>query len=73
MPSLVENNIFPWATNLNMQQVKEILFTQRFVLANEALKLGIGRIVPKASLDDESIRLARVIARGDSYHMDDEK
>ena len=70
MPSLVENNIFPWAANLNMQQVKEILFTQRFVLANEALKLGIiSRIVPKASLDDELIRLAKVIARGDSYHL----
>ena len=70
MPSLVENNIFPWAANLNMQQVKEILFTQRFVLANEALKLGIvSRIVPKDTLDDELIRLAKVIGRGDSYHL----
>eukprot|EP00943_MAST-04B_sp_MAST-4B-sp1_P001364 g1364.t1 len=70
MPSLVENNIFPWAANLNIQQVKEIIFTQRFVLANEALKLGIiSRIVSTDKLDNELINLARVIARGDSHHL----
>ena len=39
MPGLVEANLFPWASALNLQKVKEILFTQRFVLAPEALLL----------------------------------
>ena len=40
MPGLVEANLFPWAAALNLQKIKEILFTQRFVLAPEALEVG---------------------------------
>jgi enoyl-CoA hydratase len=39
MPSLVEANLFPWAAGLQPQRIKHILFTQRFVLAPEALEV----------------------------------
>ena len=70
MPSLVEANLFPWVTNLQAQRVKEILFTQRFVLAPEAKSLGIcTRVVPTSMLDDECMKLAHLIARSDGYHL----
>mmetsp|Transcript_15805 Transcript_15805/g.20762 ORF Transcript_15805/g.20762 Transcript_15805/m.20762 type:complete len:264 (-) Transcript_15805:1613-2404(-) len=70
MPSLVEANLFPWAAGLQPQVLKSILLTQRFVLAPEALRLGIvNRIVPVNDLDDETLRLARLVAKGDSFHL----
>ena len=39
MPSLVEANLFPWAASLQAQKIKEILLTQRFVLAPEAVEV----------------------------------
>jgi enoyl-CoA hydratase len=70
MPSLVEANLFPWAVHLQAQKIKEILFTQRFVLAPEALALGIvNRVVPAAALDGECMALCQLIAKGDGYHL----
>ena len=52
------------------QQIKEILFTQRFVLAPEAQRLGIvNRVVPLQDLMPEALKLARVMALGDGYHL----
>ena len=70
MPSLVEANLFPWAAHLQAQKIKEILFTQRFVLAPEALELGIvNRVVPPSVLDEECMALCQLIAKGDGYHL----
>jgi len=41
MPSLLEVNLFPWAAGLQVHKIKEIMLTQRFVLAPEALEVFI--------------------------------
>ena len=70
MPSLVEANLFPWAANLQVQKVKEILFTQRFILANEAKELGIvSRVVKAENLDEECMKIAELISRSDAYYL----
>eukprot|EP00040_Diaphanoeca_grandis_P026504 m.148589 g.148589 ORF g.148589 m.148589 type:complete len:295 (-) comp30608_c0_seq2:61-945(-) len=71
MPSLVEANLFPWAASgAGAQKIKEIMFTQRFVLANEAMNLGIvNRVVPANDLDSECLKLAALIGNGDAYHV----
>jgi enoyl-CoA hydratase/carnithine racemase len=70
MPSLIEYNSLPWETGLSVKRSKEILFLQRFVLAEEAASLGIvNRVVPAASLDTELLRLAHQMARTDPMHL----
>ena len=70
MPSLVEANLFPWVTNLQIQKIKEILFTQRFVLAKECQDLGIiNRIVKANELDEECMKLCHLISKSDAYHL----
>lgn len=70
MPSLVEANLFPWVAHLQTMAVKHLLFCQRFATAQEAVRLGAAlRIVPAAQLDEECLRLCRLIARGDSFHL----
>ena len=70
MPSLVEANLFPWVANLHIQKVKEILFTQRFILAPEAKQMGIvNRVVPAEKLDEELMTLAKLISRSDQFYL----
>lgn len=46
------------------------MFTQRFVLAPEALELGIvNRVVQADVLREECLRIAELIGRGDSHHL----
>jgi 1,4-dihydroxy-2-naphthoyl-CoA synthase len=37
----VEYTTLPWDLNLNARKAKEIFFAQRFVLAEEALQIGL--------------------------------
>ena len=70
MPSLVEANLFPWVAGLDAMAIKHLLFSQRFATAEEAVRLGVAlRSVPASELDTECLRLCRLIARGDSFHL----
>jgi hypothetical protein len=40
-PTPVEYTTLPWDLNLNARKAKEIFFAQRFVLAEEALQIGL--------------------------------
>jgi len=60
----------PWDVALNTRKAKELIFTQRFILAEEAEELGmVNRVVPTASLDEELMKMARVIAKADPFHL----
>lgn len=49
---------------LGARKAKELLFTGRFISAEEAEKLGmVNRVVPRESLDEEVLSLAREIAQ----------
>ena len=62
--------LLPRRRTVQVSQIKEILFTQRFVLAPEAQRLGIvNRVTPLQDLMPEALKLARVMALGDSYHL----
>ena len=70
MPSLVEFTTLPWDLHLNARKAKEIFFAQRFVLAEEAVQIGlVNKVVPKEKLDAEVDDLAKIIARGDPFHL----
>jgi enoyl-CoA hydratase/carnithine racemase len=64
-------NSLPFETGLSLKRAKEILFLQRFVLAEEARELGIiNRVVsPPEELDRELLELARQIASADPFHL----
>jgi enoyl-CoA hydratase len=73
MPSLVEYSSLPWDLALNTRRAKEIMFLQRFILANEALELGlVNRVIksePAELLDQELLRMANQIAKADPFHL----
>lgn len=73
MPSLVEYSALPWDLALNTRRAKEIMFLQRFILAPEALELGlVNRVVssnPPDLLDQELIRMAKQVCKADSFHL----
>ncbi|KAJ3332935.1 hypothetical protein HDU93_008871 [Gonapodya sp. JEL0774] len=70
MPSLVEFTSLPHDLQLNVRKCKEIFFTQRFILADEAEELGIvNRVVPTGREDEEALALARVIAKSDPFQL----
>jgi len=70
MPSLTQFPSVTWDLALNPRKAKEIYMMQRFVLADEAEELGlVQRVVPKAKLDEECVRLARVLGKSDAFHL----
>ncbi|KXS14704.1 ClpP/crotonase [Gonapodya prolifera JEL478] len=70
MPSLVEFTSLPWDLNLNIRKTKELLYSQRFILADEAEELGIvNRIVPRGKEDEEALGLARIIVKTDPFQL----
>ncbi|TPX30772.1 hypothetical protein SmJEL517_g05743 [Synchytrium microbalum] len=70
MPSLVEVTTLPWDLALNARRAKEIMFAQRFILAQEALELGlVNRVFPASKLRDEVVAYAKVVAKADGFHL----
>ena len=72
MPGLVEFNHLPWDMALRVRHAKEILMTQRFVLASEAKELGLVNMVVSGEpgcLEAEVQRMARCIARSDPFYL----
>ena len=72
MPGLIEFNHLPWDLALHVRRAKEILMTQRFVLAVEAKELGLVNMVvsgQKGCLEAEVQRLAQCIARSDPFYL----
>ena len=70
MPTLAEYTTLPFDAGLAVRRAKEIMMTQRFVLADEALQLGIyNRVVAPDALDSELTLLAEIIAKSDSFHL----
>lgn len=70
MPSLVEYNTLPFDLHLNVRKAKEIMMMQRFVLAGEALELGlVNHVVAADQLDAELMRMATIIAKADPFHL----
>lgn len=68
MPSLVEATFLPW--DVPPRRAKEIMMMQRFVLAPEAVELGVAhRVVPRDRLHDELRATARHLATVDSFHL----
>ncbi|KAI9006853.1 ClpP/crotonase-like domain-containing protein [Hyaloraphidium curvatum] len=69
-PSLVEFTSLPWDLHLNARKAKEIFFSQRIVLAEEAFQIGlVNKVVPKERLDEEAFHMAKIIARSDPFHL----
>lgn len=52
MPSLVEYTTLPWDLHLNARKAKEIFFSQRFVLAEEAFQIGLVNKVRPTTLSE---------------------
>lgn len=53
--------VHPWV--MGMRLAKELLFTGRRLPAVEALQIGmINKVVPRAALEDETLRLANTVA-----------
>lgn len=70
IPGLVEMNSLPYDLALNSRKAKELLFNRRYVLAEEAEELGmVNRVVKKEDLDEELIKMAKVIAKADPFHL----
>jgi enoyl-CoA hydratase len=58
----------PW--DLGPRKAKEYLFTGEFISAAEAEKLGlVNRVVPRASLEEETMKLAQQIAERDPFAL----
>lgn len=70
MPGLLEMNSLLFDVGFSAKRAKELLMTQRFVLAPEALDLGlVNRVVASGELDEALLQLARVVARGDPFQL----
>ncbi|HET9722420.1 MAG TPA: enoyl-CoA hydratase-related protein [Actinomycetota bacterium] len=63
----VVSMFLPWV--IGVRAAKELLYTGRDrVSADEALRIGmVNRVVPRDRLDDETLELAREIARNEPY------
>jgi enoyl-CoA hydratase len=58
----------PW--DLHIRKAKEVLFESRFVDAQEALELGfVNRVIPRASLMDETMDYAVRVAENDPFQL----
>ena len=58
----------PW--DLGPRKAKEYLFTGEFISAAEAEKLGlVNRVVPRARLEEETMKLAQQIAERDPFAL----
>ena len=58
----------PW--DLGPRKAKEYLFTGEFISAAEAEKLGlVNRVVPRAKLEEETMKLAQQIAERDPFAL----
>lgn len=72
LPSIANGQFsaLPWDLALNARKAKEIIALQRYVLAEEAEELGlVNRVVPRVDLDAELVRMAKVIAKADPFHL----
>jgi enoyl-CoA hydratase len=68
LPSLLQYFSIPW--DLTPRKAKEILFQSRFIDADEAARLGfVNIVVPRASLEAETIALAERIAESDRFTL----
>jgi enoyl-CoA hydratase len=68
LPSLLQYFSIPW--DLTPRKAKEILFQSRFIDAGEAARLGfVNIVVPRASLEAETIALAERIAESDRFTL----
>lgn len=64
----VEMLVHPWV--MGTRQAKEFLFTGRRLPAQEALQWGmVNRVVPRASLEEETMALARHIAKAPPFAL----
>jgi enoyl-CoA hydratase len=64
LPALLQYFSIPW--DVPVRKAKEILFQSRFVTAQEAERLGfVNIVVPRESLEDETMALAGRIAESD--------
>jgi enoyl-CoA hydratase len=64
----VEYFAHPW--ELGPRKAKEMLFTSDWLTAEEARQLGmVNRVVPRASLLDETLAVARKIAQKPSFGL----
>jgi len=66
LPGFIEYFSVPW--DLGARKTKELLFQSRFLTATEAMELGfVNRVVPRAELEAEALRLAERFAEGDPF------
>lgn len=64
----VEMLVHPWV--MGTRQAKEFLYTGRRVPAEEALHWGmVNRVVPRANLEDETLKLAQHIAKAPPFAL----
>ncbi|TPX30582.1 hypothetical protein SmJEL517_g05886 [Synchytrium microbalum] len=71
MPTMLQYCSLPYDLGLNIRKAKEIMFTQRFMLAEELEQLGIvNRVVPLDKLMSEATALASLICdRCDPFQL----
>ncbi len=68
LPSLTQYFSAPW--DIGIRKAKEILFQSRFIEAPEAFKLGlVNLVVPRAELENETLKLANQIAETDAFTL----
>jgi enoyl-CoA hydratase len=68
LPSLTQYFSAPW--DIGVRKAKEILFQSRFIEAQEALRLGlVNLVVPRAELENETLKLANQIAETDAFTL----
>jgi enoyl-CoA hydratase/carnithine racemase len=68
LPALMQYFSIPWDIPLRM--AKEVMFRNRFIDAQEAMRLGfVNHVVPRARLEEETMTIANEIAENDPFTL----